>query len=439
MLLRRQQQPHWLWRHKRSETKLHMILQSLQGSTEDQITAEKAQHCGMQLNPLDFETGDTSPFVSPCFAPRDDDSLLIRKTRFQLQKSNFFRCCLGTGAKYQNKSPRQRNNLLRSALVETFKDYRNIANRSRNIVADLHHYEFDSHSIYSDDEFGPNLTMNTDRDDGSLDRAIHHNGKQANLRVVTSHELRSENHRMRHNHQIITISINERPGALPSITELQVLATQTRQAMRFERKLGQFNNPRNRHSQPRMVKYEFPTLVTTIYRRGYVRVIYGYMDGTLKIQYTEPQQITVDNFESMMKKLLQWNLPETQGDPTKVVTLPTIQEEEEDPTVQVTQISKTAQLTKQEITQINNFLQRCLEPRSSLTNPWLYKSLSRNINHNNVRSKYTFYNWAYNPCALPSPIACKKIVCKKPQSPKPKPIKRFWALDSGDHVLTSFG
>lgn len=100
--------------------------------------------------------------------------------------------------------------------------------------------------------------MNSHMDDGSLSKAIHHNGKQANLRVVTSHELRSEHHRMRQNHQVLTISINERPGALPSITELQFLVTQVQQAMCFERKLGHMKDPRSRHLQHRMTKYAFP-------------------------------------------------------------------------------------------------------------------------------------------------------------------------------------
>lgn len=180
------------------------------------------------------------------------------------------------------------------------------------------------------------------------------------------------------------------------------------------------------------------TLITIIYRGGYVRVIYGYMDDTLKVQYTEPQQVTVDNFESMMEKVLRWSLPEPQGDPTKVVTLPTIQEEE-DPSVQITQISETTQLTKQETNQINNFLQRCLEPHSILTNGRLYQSLSRAINHKNVRSKYQSSNCAYNSCALQSPIACKKPICKTPHSPNPKSNKQFRALIPGDHVLTPFG
>jgi hypothetical protein len=59
------------------------------------------------------------------------------------------------------------------------------------------------------------------------------------------------------------------------------------------------------------------------------------MEGTLKVQCTESQQVTVENFEAMMQKLLQWSMAETQGDPTQVVTLPPILEEEE-PTEQLT-------------------------------------------------------------------------------------------------------
>lgn len=141
MRVRRQQQPYWLWRHKFCETKLDIILQFLQLSTDNQITAKKAQYYGMQLTPLDFYTGDTSPSVTACFAPRDDDHMLIKKRRWMLEKSTFFRCFLGQGASCQNKTLRQRDGLLRSALITAFKDYRTIANRIRSIVPDLHSIE----------------------------------------------------------------------------------------------------------------------------------------------------------------------------------------------------------------------------------------------------------------------------------------------------------
>lgn len=66
----------------------------------------------------------------------------------------------------------------------------------------------------------------------------------------------------------------------------------------------------------------------------------------------------------MMEKLLQWALPETQGDPTQIVTLPIIREEEEDPTVVATRTTKIAPFTKEETAQINDFLQRCLRKES---------------------------------------------------------------------------
>jgi hypothetical protein len=131
MSLRKKQEPHWVWRHERREEKLQKILKSLQRSTTDQITAEKAQHCGIQLTPLDFYTGDTLPLVRSSFTPRDDD-LLLKKPTWMLRKSNFFRCSLGTGLKYKDKTPNQREGLLRSALAQAFKDYRATANINLN-------------------------------------------------------------------------------------------------------------------------------------------------------------------------------------------------------------------------------------------------------------------------------------------------------------------
>lgn len=140
MSLRRRQPPHWVLRHKRSDEKLRIVLLLLQRFAADHITARQAKIWGMQFTPLDFDTGDTSSLLIPCFAPREDDGLLVKKTRCMLQRSNFFKCSLGTGAKYQNKTVQQRDGLLRSALVQSFKDYRVIANRNHK-VPDLHSIE----------------------------------------------------------------------------------------------------------------------------------------------------------------------------------------------------------------------------------------------------------------------------------------------------------
>lgn len=54
------------------------------------------------------------------------------------------------------------------------------------------------------------------------------------------------------------------------------------------------------------------------------------MDGKLKVQFTEPQQVTPFNFEEMMQSLLGWSMPIINGETTSVVTMPTIPEENEE-------------------------------------------------------------------------------------------------------------
>lgn len=116
------------------------------------------------------------------------------------------------------------------------------------------------------------------------------------------------------------------------------------------------------------------------------------MDGSLKIQYTEPQQVTAENFEPMMEKLLQWNMAETQGDPTRVATLPPILEEE-DLTVLPTKTAKAMQSNNQQTIHI---LHACHKQRCS--RPYLYESSTRG---GVDRSK--FHNCAFNSCALRRP------------------------------------
>lgn len=97
------------------------------------------------------------------------------------------------------------------------------------------------------------------RDEISLDGKIHHkSGKDTKIQIVTAHQLQSDDHRMRQNHQMVTISTNEDPETLPSTTDLQVLAILMRQAMVNEGKEGHFRHCRERHVQKRMTKYLFP-------------------------------------------------------------------------------------------------------------------------------------------------------------------------------------
>lgn len=60
-----------------------------------------------------------------------------------------------------------------------------------------------------------------------------------------------------------------------------------------------------------------------------MRVLHGYYDDTLHVNYTEPQQFTPDNCVEMMRSVLKWAMPVMKGDTTKVCPgIPTILEED---------------------------------------------------------------------------------------------------------------
>jgi hypothetical protein len=113
----------------------------------------------------------------------------------------------------------------------------------------------------------------------------------------------------------------------------------------------------------------------------------------------------------MMQKLLQWSMAETQGDPTQVVTLPPILEEEE-----------PEQLTNNHERPIYDILDKPQHSRP-YTNP--------PTNHHRPQ----FHSCAFNSCAVRWPITDKKRI-KKPQKPKtnqwgyqPRISTWLWAPD----------
>jgi hypothetical protein len=123
------------------------------------------------------------------------------------------------------------------------------------------------------------------------------------------------------------------------------------------------------------------------------------MEGTLKVQCTESQQVTVENFEAMMQKLLQWSMAETQGDPTQVVTLPPILEEEE-PTEQLTNTNTNHERLIHDILDKPQYSRHYINPPTR--------------NHHRPQ----FHSCAFNSCAVRCPITDKKSINKKPNFPR---------------------
>lgn len=62
-----------------------------------------------------------------------------------------------------------------------------------------------------------------------------------------------------------------------------------------------------------------------------VRVLHGYFDdGRLKVAYTQALNFDAEDYSDKMDTLLQWAWPLTDGDTTKPIPLPTIDDDEED-------------------------------------------------------------------------------------------------------------
>lgn len=62
-----------------------------------------------------------------------------------------------------------------------------------------------------------------------------------------------------------------------------------------------------------------------------VRVLHGYFDnGRLKVAYTQALNFDAEDYTDKMDVLLQWAWPLTEGDTTKPIPLPTIEDDEED-------------------------------------------------------------------------------------------------------------
>lgn len=62
-----------------------------------------------------------------------------------------------------------------------------------------------------------------------------------------------------------------------------------------------------------------------------VRVLHGYFDnGRLKVAYTPALNFDAEDYADKIDVLLQWAWPLTDGDTTKPIPLPTIEDDEED-------------------------------------------------------------------------------------------------------------
>lgn len=237
MKLHKQQEPHWVWRFKRREEKLGLIMLSLMRSKTDAITDKKARHCGIQLHPLDFHTGETSPSLTPYFSPTEEN-LLVRQPSCLLRENRFFRTsCRASTGKSNSVSLAKCDRNLRRALSAELERYRLVARR-RMIIPGLK--SFDIHK--------------------GFDSLITHSDRTPSISISRAMRI-EDGRRGRQCHQIVHLGTDEYPDpARPSITELQVLISVIWERMRIEKRATRMKDKLRRydHSAHRLKHHVVP-------------------------------------------------------------------------------------------------------------------------------------------------------------------------------------
>ncbi|KAJ5570457.1 uncharacterized protein N7459_009887 [Penicillium hispanicum] len=317
--LKKRQTPHWVWRYKRRQEKLAKISIALDNAKTNTLTDKKIQTCRMELNPVDFDTGSAAEHVTQYFMPRTTVGMTtpLRNSKWSKLRSpkntpsKFFDCTRSLRLKKLSMlSQAKKDRKLLVSLLEDFENY-----RLRATICGRRPTSFRAYK--------PN-----DRAWLALERPVLEKGACIPRMMVTRTD--------RQSHRIITLGTNTYPEPRPSIQEVETLITFIQEAMYRPGK--QIPNTRWRHRHPDAdprkpyPKYHHlvPVLVVSFYLGGQARVLYGVFDGTLRIQYTEVQRITTENFDEKMMQLLRWALPAMHADTTDIVTLPAIEEGEEE-------------------------------------------------------------------------------------------------------------
>ncbi|KAL1985162.1 hypothetical protein VTN96DRAFT_8184 [Rasamsonia emersonii] len=74
----------------------------------------------------------------------------------------------------------------------------------------------------------------------------------------------------------------------------------------------------------------FPVLVISFLKPARARVLQGYFDGTLKIQFTKLYDFNVPIYTDLMNCLLRWGYANPHGNTTLGTSLPVISEDADD-------------------------------------------------------------------------------------------------------------
>ncbi|PWY90560.1 hypothetical protein BO94DRAFT_30290 [Aspergillus sclerotioniger CBS 115572] len=263
---------------KRRKNELGGILQHLDRTEKTFLAGEQLRKQGIELSDLDFHSGKLySPSAVPYFMPILDDSReFLKSTRDLVQDGDIQSRCFSKAAGDQEGGwPEDPATIMRRHLfyIQGKSDWhviqRGKSKRGRGCdryfemrIAIESHSKLQSHQMLM-------TVMNP----------------CASQRTMSAHE------------DEFTADCR------PSVSELTMLVSWMLGGMihQEEEILAMANKPRLPTLRIHVI---FPTLVFSFVRPARVRILYGYFEGTLKVQATKLQDINVSNYTEMMESLV---------------------------------------------------------------------------------------------------------------------------------------
>ncbi|KAF4763249.1 hypothetical protein HAV15_000547 [Penicillium sp. str.  len=279
--------PLWVWLFKQKEHSLRILYRGLRCMQPGYISN---QYANIDLHPMDFWTGDTDPSLIQFFTPDTDTNFKIANTALNPEDPvddpfTWVRAMKHT----QDFIPQEMHHQLHQA----FSKYL----RKSPIFWELVPMYGEDNSLFnSNDQHGFTIQMGATSADGK-----------------SAHQL------------VVMKSENCYHDTLPSVGELIVLVRWMLSRIKnHKHQFGRYH----RHERPQL---DFPTMVISFLPDARVRVLHGYFDnGQLKVAYTQALNFDAEDYADKMDVLLQWAWPLTDGDTTKPIPLPTIEDDEED-------------------------------------------------------------------------------------------------------------
>ncbi|KAI1831397.1 hypothetical protein DTO013E5_9237 [Penicillium roqueforti] len=284
--------PLWVWLFKEKKKSLRQLHKELLHMEPDYIPNQVSN---IDIHPMDFWTGNTDRSLIQFFTPDTDTTFKIANsaldpedpvddpfTWVRAMKTN------------QDFVPQE----MHYQLYKAFSKYLRKSQRGSNtpIYWDLIPMEEDKSLFNSNDKYGFTVQRG----------AVNADGKGAHqLAVMTSEECYHD--------------------TFPSVGELIVLVRWMLSGIQnHKHQIGKYH----RHERPQL---DFPTMVISFLPDARVRVLHGYFDnGRLKVAYTPALNFDAEDYADKMDGLLQWAWPLTDGDTSKPIPLPTIEDDEED-------------------------------------------------------------------------------------------------------------